>query len=186
MIGRHTQLLARSLAPAAMLAATIALLPAALVAAGTQPVWTELTWRFPIDQWGSGKTFRCRARDCGREIDIHLRAKIGFCNCTTGIADDEELARIADFDLFGDRALALAPGRAVRVRAMTGRSRLYAIVASPAQEKAILTIGLNRRCDAIVATVLVESGTPADLEPTVLDFLSSDTVARWTRTTFGP
>jgi hypothetical protein len=181
MIGRHI----RSLGPAAILAAAITLVPAAQLAAGARPVWTELAWRFPIDQWGIGKAFRCRARDCGRDVDIYLRAKIGFCNCTTGIADDDELARVADFDLFGDRPIALAPGRAVRVRTIAGRSRLYAILDPSARERTMLTIGLNRGCDALVATVLVERGTPAELEPAVLEFLDSDTVARWTAMTLG-
>ena len=48
------------------------------------PVWQEVTWPFSIDQWGKGKAFRCRASDCGVEVTLYLRAKIGFCNCTTG------------------------------------------------------------------------------------------------------
>src|SRR5262245_3932401 len=92
-----------------------------------QPVWTELKWPFPIDQWGIGKTFGCEARNCGREIDLHLRAKIGFCNCATGVASDEELERVADFDLLGNRRFALAPGRAVNVQKTAGRSRAYSI-----------------------------------------------------------
>ncbi|MEA2839255.1 MAG: hypothetical protein QOF41_585 [Methylobacteriaceae bacterium] len=60
------------------------------------PVWSEAKWPFSIDQWGTGKAFRCEATDCGGEISVYLRPKIGFCNCTTGVADDEELERVAD------------------------------------------------------------------------------------------
>ena len=69
--------------------------------------------RFPTDQWGKGKAFRCKARDCGTEVNLYIRAKIGFCNCTTGIADDEELDRLGDLDLIGSE---VAPrlGRAGR------------------------------------------------------------------------
>jgi len=52
---------------------------------------------------GKGKAFQCKAADCGTEINLYLRAKIGFCNCTTGVADDEELERLSDFDLIGAR-----------------------------------------------------------------------------------
>src|SRR5438128_1742950 len=73
-----------------------ALGPTGLMAAPPKPVWTEVQWPFLIDQWGKGKAFRCGAEDCGTEVNLYLRAKIGFCNCTTGVADDEELERLSD------------------------------------------------------------------------------------------
>ena len=39
--------------------------------------------------------------DCGTAVTLYVRAKIGFCNCTTGVADDPELERIGDFELLG-------------------------------------------------------------------------------------
>ena len=66
-------------------------------------IWTEVPWPFPIDQWGKGKAFQCKAATCGTEVTIYIRAKIGFCNCSTGVADDEELDRISDFDLLGNQ-----------------------------------------------------------------------------------
>ena len=27
--------------------------------------------------------------DCAREVNLYLRAKVDFCNCATGLADDE-------------------------------------------------------------------------------------------------
>jgi hypothetical protein len=63
------------------------------------PSWQEARWPFLMDQWGLGRAFHCAARDCGTEIDIYVRAKIGFCNCTTGVADDEEIDRIGDVEL---------------------------------------------------------------------------------------
>ena len=50
-------------------------------AGGTSaPVWTEVAWPFPIDQWGRGKAFHCKPADCGADANLYLRAKIGFCN----------------------------------------------------------------------------------------------------------
>ena len=60
---------------------------------------------FPMDEWGKGKAFRCAATDCGVEVNLYLRAKVGFCNCTTGVSDDEELERLADFNLMGNGRL---------------------------------------------------------------------------------
>ena len=59
-----------------------------------RPVWTEVVWPFPIDEWGGGWAFQCKAADCGIDIKLYLRPKIGFCNCQTGVADDEELDRV--------------------------------------------------------------------------------------------
>jgi hypothetical protein len=28
-----------------------------------QPVWSEMAWPFPMDQWGKGKAFQCKAAD---------------------------------------------------------------------------------------------------------------------------
>jgi hypothetical protein len=152
-----------------------------------RPVWSELKWPFPIDQWGTGKAFRCEARDCGTDIDVYLRAKIGFCNCTTGVADDEELERVADLDLLGERRTALAPGRPIAVRWMKGRSRPYAFSASPAEGKSIFAIAFNDHCDAIAATVVAvaKHDRPADPEAVALDFLNGDTVIHWAEATLG-
>src|SRR3979490_374993 len=74
-----------------------------------RPVWTEVAWPFPIDQWGPGWAFQCKAADCGTDVNIYLRPKIGFCNCQTGVADDEELDRVSDVDLVGNEGSALRP-----------------------------------------------------------------------------
>ena len=33
--------------------------------AGEPAAWSEVKWPFPIDQWGTGRAFHCRAADCG-------------------------------------------------------------------------------------------------------------------------
>src|SRR5262245_49919558 len=79
------------------------------------PVWTDAKWPFPIDQWGTGRAFVCKAADCGTEVTLYLRAKLGFCNCTTGVADDEELERVGDLDLVGNQKTAMGGGRPITV-----------------------------------------------------------------------
>jgi hypothetical protein len=138
-----------------------------------QPVWTEAAWPFPIDQWGGGWAFQCKAADCGTDVNLYLRPKIGFCNCETGVADDEELDRVSDLDLVGSERSALGPGRPITVHWMKGRSRGYTVGAPSA--KSVLSLAFNSRCDVIVATV-VAGDEPVAQEQAVLEFLNGDLV----------
>jgi hypothetical protein len=145
----------------------------------TRPSWTEIGWPFPIDQWGSGKAFNCKPSNCGAEINLYVRAKIGFCNCATGVADDEELERVGDLPLVGSPPYSAAgPGRPLAAR-MQGRTRPYLITGSFGSPKSALAVALNDRCDVIVATAIVNGGLPISAEDAVIRFLNSDVIARW-------
>jgi hypothetical protein len=155
------------------------------LATSPRPVWNEVPWPFPMDQWGKGKAFACRAADCGTDVTVYIRAKIGFCNCATGVSDDEELDRISDFDLFGSQLTAQGPGQPITVAWMKGRSRAFTIVGPQRSGKSALSVGFNDRCDAIVATAVLALDRPAVIEPAVLAFLNSSTVLRWAEVTLG-
>jgi hypothetical protein len=146
--------------------------------------WTETAWPFAMDQWGKGKAFHCKASACGTDVTLYVRAKIGFCNCATGVADDEELERISDLDLIGTGVSHAGDGRPISVAWMKGRSRAYTAAAARAGTSG-LSIGFNDRCDAIVATAVLKGGSPAAVEPAVLDFLNSKPVLRWAEVTLG-
>ena len=60
-----------------------------------RPRWVEVNWPFAIDQWGSGRAYTCRAADCGTNVDLYLRRKLGFCNCR-GVEDDDSLTQGAE------------------------------------------------------------------------------------------
>jgi hypothetical protein len=154
-------------------------------AAAREPAWSEVAWPFPMDQWGKGKAFVCKATDCGVELTVYIRAKIGFCNCTTGVADDEELDRISDFDLFENKLTALGAGKPIAVAWMKGRSRAFAVGGRIPNGWSALSVGFNDHCDAIIATALVGGDQPQAAEQTVLDFLNSRTVLRWAELTLG-
>jgi hypothetical protein len=138
-----------------------------------------------MDQWGRGKAYHCRAADCGADVYLYIRAKIGFCNCTTGVADDEELERVSDRELFGDKTIAHEPGRPIAVAWMKGRSRVYTGLSNTPPDASALAIAYNDRCDVIVATAVVSSKAPASFEPAVLDFLNSEPVMRWAERALG-
>jgi hypothetical protein len=146
------------------------------------PVWTTAAWPFPIDQWGEGWAYQCKAADCGVAVNLYLRPKIGFCNCQTGVADDEELDRVSDVDLVGNESSALGPGRAIVVHGMKGRSRGYTV--GTASAKSVLSLAFNNRCDVIVATV-VAGDAPLAQEQAVLEFLNGDLVLHWAETVLG-
>jgi hypothetical protein len=150
-------------------------------ASSRELAWTQGDWPFPIDQWGEGWVYQCKAADCGIDIDLYVRPKIGFCNCQTGVADDEELDRVSDADLIGSGRSALGSGRPIAVHWMKGRSRSYAIgtPAGPsAAAKSVLSLAFNNSCDVIVATV-VAGKEPAAGEPAVLEFLNSERMRNW-------
>ena len=147
--------------------------------------WTETQWPFPTDQFGRGKAFQCGARDCGTPVMLYVRAKIGFCNCETGVDDDAELERIGDLDLLGGKAAAQGDGRSIAVAHMKGRSRSYVLTAKDQPGLSALSIGYNDRCDAIVATAVIKHERPADIEPGIIAFLNSPTVMRWAEVTLG-
>ena len=150
--------------------------------ADARPAWSEAAWPFPIDQWGEGWAYQCKAADCGVEVNLYLRPKIGFCNCQTGVADDAELDRVGDVDLAGGDASALGPGRAIAVQWMKGRSRGYQVSAPSA--KSVLSVAFNNKCDVIVATV-VAGNQPVAQEQAVLDFLNSDMMRQWAEGVLG-
>ena len=157
-------------------------LPQRATASG--PAWTEVAWPFPLDEWGKGKAFRCKPADCGAEVNIYLRAKLGFCNCTTGVADDEDLDRMGDLGLVGDVS-PLGAGRPVSIAWMKGRSRAYALNARNALGKAVISVAFNDRCDMVVATAVLGDNRPAAIEPSVIEFLNGERVLRWAGVTLG-
>jgi hypothetical protein len=162
--------------------------PADKSAAGTaavQPIWTEVTWPFPIDQWGTGRAFACNAADCGAEVKLYLRAKLGSCNCATGIADDADLDRMSDFDLVGGEVSPLGAGRPIAVAWMKGRSRAYTLTARNRPGKSALSVAFNDRCDMIVATAVLPHGRPATIERRVIEFLNSGSVLHWAEVALG-
>jgi hypothetical protein len=154
------------------------------VGASHPPIWTEIKWPFALDPWGTGLAFRCRAADCGSEVNLYLRAKIGFCDCVSTI-DDSMVDRVGDIDLFARENSALGPGHAIDVRSMKGRSRLYTVGGGGAAAKSALSIALHERCDLIVATAAIGGGQPSAQEAAVLEFLKSEVFQRWAEVTLG-
>lgn len=155
------------------------------VVSNGQLTWTEVGWPFAPDEWGKGKAFRCTASNCGTEINLYIRAKLGFCNCNAGIADDADLDRMGDLHLVGGPTSALGAGRPITVGHMLGRSRAYALTAPSPLGRTVISAAFNDRCDMVVATVVLPHDRPHAIEQEAIQFLNSTTVMRWAEVTLG-
>jgi hypothetical protein len=155
------------------------------VASPRYPVWHEVKWPFALDEWGIGRAFRCAPTDCGTEVNLYLRAKIGFCNCSTGVSDDNDLDRVGDIALFGDTFAGLTEGRPVGVGRLSGRMRPYHVSIPYAAPRDMIAIGFNDKCDVAVATVLADPDRLTEAGRLALDFLSADQVQRWAAAELG-
>jgi hypothetical protein len=151
----------------------------------THPVWIETKWPFLMDQWGEGKAFRCRAADCGVELNLYIRSKVGFCSSSIGVADDNELERLSDFDFMNGANVALGEGHEITIAWMKGRLRTYAIASPSRPRTTAISIAYNNDSDALVATVILNDAQPNAVEPAVIEFLNGKTMLRWVAITLG-
>jgi len=140
--------------------------------------WQEIAWPFPRDGWPPGRAFRCDAASYGSLVELYVRPKIGFCNCDTGVADDDEVDRVADLDLMSDRFVPLEPGQVIRVDDMSGRARSYELTMSDGSRHAAVGIAVSHRCDLLVAVAKGEREA-SGVQRIALDFLASTDVKRW-------
>ena len=157
----------------------------AAVSASLRPVWTEVQWPFALDPWGKGKAFRCKSADCGTEVNLYLRAKLGSCNCMTGVAEDADLDRMGDLYLVGGDVAPLGPGNPIRIGRMNGRSRAYALTGRNPAGSSALSLAFSDRCDMVVATIVLPDERPGPIEPAAIDFLNSRPMLDWAEVALG-
>jgi hypothetical protein len=148
---------------------------------GEAVLWREISWPFPRDGWPAGRAFRCDS--CGG-VELYVRPKIGFCNCTTGVADDDEVDRVADLDLISARFAPREAGRAVRVAGLAGRSRAYDLAMPDGANHAAVGIALSQRCDLLVA-VAQGAAAPDKLQRVAFDYLATGELHHWMMAALG-
>jgi hypothetical protein len=140
--------------------------------------WQEIAWPFPRDGWPAGKAFRCGVAACGGEVELYVRPKMGFCNCDRGVADDDEVNRVADLDLLSAHFAPLAPGDIVRVADMSGRIRAYDLKMSGGLRNTAIGVAVSRRCDLLVAVVRGK-GDAGEVRRIALALLETSEMTRW-------
>jgi hypothetical protein len=157
-------------------------IPSAARSDAIEPVWTEAKWPFLQDQWGIGKAFVCMPADCGVKIDLFIRPKIGFCNCSTGVSDDNELQRVADTDFVSPKVQPLGASSPIKIGWMQGLSRAY----RASDEKAnLLSVAFNDECDVVVAVASLGKADPDVVAPAILSFLGSTPMVLWAKKELG-
>jgi hypothetical protein len=140
--------------------------------------WREIAWPFPRDGWPVGRAFHCDAALCGEEVELYVRPKIGFCNCDTGVADDDEVDRVADLDLMSQRFVPLEAGKLIRIAEMSGRFRSYDLKMADGSRHAAIGIAVSHRCDLLVAVAQGKGDAP-QVQRAALAFLESGEMTRW-------
>ncbi len=112
--------------------------------------WDEVAWPWPRDPWPAGKAYHCR--DC--DLEVYVRPKIGFCNCTTGVTDDAEVDAVSDMDMITPDFDAPAPGEPVQVVGLRGRVRTYTLKLADGSTRMASGYALSSKCDLLVAAAL--------------------------------
>src|SRR6185437_11474586 len=149
------------------------------MAAEGEARWQEIAWTFPRDGRPAGRAFRCAS--CGEDgaaVELYVRPKIGFCNCDTGVADDDEVDRVADLDLMSEHFAPLQPGRVVRIADMPGRLRPYDLAMPDGSRRSAVGIAVSHRCDLMVA-VAQGRGDATTVQRAALQFLGSMKMSNW-------
>ena len=172
------------LAACAAIAFVVGDAPRPHAASQRQATWSEMRWPFPIDQWGTGRAFFCRASECGTDVQVYVRPKIGFCNCAEGVADDADIDRVADVELISGQYVGEGSGKAADVANLKGRIRWYRITAGP-EGRLALTVAFSKKCDVMVATAVAAPGSIRPSEPAILEFLNGGTVTHWAERDLG-
>jgi hypothetical protein len=140
--------------------------------------WQEIAWPFPRDGWPPGRAFRCHTASCGNEIELYIRPKLGFCNCDSGVADDDEVDRVADIDLISEQFVPIKAGEALHVADMPGRVRAYDLNKAGNLSHAAIGIAVSWRCDLLVAAAQGR-GDAVAVQRAALQFLSSSEMEHW-------
>lgn len=156
-----------------------ALLLTAAPACAQTPVWRPAQWTPPIDNWGTGLAFVCDNAGCPGGATLLARIKVGFCNCFSGVADDDEIDRIGDVDLHGESYKPDEPGVAATIGPLSGRKRAFRASGRWFGTNHVLSIVVAADCKAVVATIV--SGRPIGpaIEAAGLALLADKPFQQW-------
>jgi len=165
----------------AILAAVLALgaLPGRAAVEIEQRAWREIAWPFPRDGWPAGRAFRCEG-ECGG-IEVYVRPKLGFCNCDSGVADDDEVDRVSDLDLISSRFAPLRTGEPIRVANMAGRVRAYELRMPDETRRVAVGIAVSQRCDLFVA-VAHGAAAAGDVQRFATALVETNEIRSWVQT----
>ena len=177
---KHWRTIFRTVLALGALSSVVAAAPIGQTPAGErpEPQWREIAWPFPRDGWPAGRAFRCAEAACGGDTELYVRPKLGFCNCDSGVADDDEVDRVADIDLISPRFAPREAGHVILVADMAGRRRSYDLVMGDGTHHTAVGIAVSHRCDLLIA-VAQGAGEAPEVERTAIEFLETANMKRW-------
>lgn len=141
--------------------------------------WQEVGWPHPRDAWPAGRAFRCGSPDCGGGIELTVRPKIGFCNCTTGVTDDVEVDAVSDLDLVSADFRPAKPGESVTIGGMPGLTRSYTLHMPDGSVRLGAGFAVSRRCDLVVGASHGPGAGSAEAQRAIAELLGSEPVLAW-------
>ena len=144
-----------------------------------RPTWREAQWTPSIDNWGTGKAYVCDGAGCPTEVRMFARTKVGFCNCFSGVADDDEIDRIGDIDLHGDTYKPEQPGQVASVGDLKGRKRLFQSQSHWTGTSHVLSIVVATDCKAVVATLVSSAPITPAMETAAVAVLGEKPFQQW-------
>ena len=175
---------------------TIVCVAMLLLASGAPPIaadevsprvtWTEIAWPFGRDAWAAGRAFRCMGGPCAASVEFYVRPKIGFCNCATGVADDDELERVGDLYLLGDRYTARDDGHPVAIGDLRGRVRAFTVDLGIDGKRSVVSYALNKRCDVVIATLVARRPIESAAERAASALLDAEPLHDWIEAALQP
>ena len=139
--------------------------------------WKEVAWPFLRDAWPNGRAFECVGPACGSNLSIYARVKNGFCDCSRGVSDDDEIDRVGDVVLVAPDFRPLGSGAARPLAGMDGRARLYETLEP--RPRRVLSLAGGRDCNAFVAIAVSAGDIPASLADAAAAFINSPRMSTW-------
>lgn len=149
----------------------------AILGTGDVSAWRETAWPFLRDAWPAGRAFGCKPGQCGAEVSLYARVKVGFCDCSRGVSDDEELDRVADVDLLSSDFAPLAAGDPVKISGIDGRKRLYST--NEKTPRRVIVFAGGRNCNAFVAMAVSAQDIPSQAIKAAEALLDDPAFMRW-------
>lgn len=143
------------------------------------PVWRDARWTPPIDNWGTGLAYVCDNEACPGGVTLLARTKVGFCNCFSGVADDDEIDRIGDVDLHGDTYKPAEPGQVTAVGPLAGRKRAFQARSRWLGISHVVSIVVATDCKAVVATLVSSAPITPSIEIAALALLGDKPFQKW-------
>ena len=138
-------------------------------------VWSEVSWPFLRDGWPKGRAFRCAGADCGEEVFFYARVKVGLCDCSLGVASDEDLDRISDAPLISRETSPDGAGQPVAFAGMNGWQRAFHMPSGAA----LLLYGGGRNCNAFVGMASARSAFTPEARAALDKLLNGPQMSEW-------